>query len=232
MSNLVLWGHGQDDYQEMFDINLNDIAGRVLEYSSGPSAFNTDLHKKGKDCVSADPLFSLDDATLKSKVSLIFADMAEKITNDHDKFDFSKIGGLTRLLEKRQAGMKKFFKDFDLGLTQQRYLPLQTRTLPFDDFYFDLALSSHYFFGQIDNLDLNLHLQILKELARVAKEVRIFPLIDRHGGPSPFLGPVLLALQQENFGTEVRSVDYSLQSQGNAMLRIWAQTCPLGTKKA
>lgn len=102
--------------------------------------------------------------------------------------------------------------------------------MPFDNFSFDFALSSHYLFADLDDQDVEFHLKVIKELARVAKEVRIFPLIDRHNQPSPFLGPVLLGLQQENFGAEVREVAYHLQPSGNAMLRVWAQQCELDNK--
>ena len=59
----------------------------------------------------------------------------------------------------------------------------------------------------------------------MASEVRIFPLIDREGNTSEFLGPVLLQLQKENYGVEVREVNYHLHKAENAMLRVWAQKC-------
>ncbi|OJY02973.1 MAG: hypothetical protein BGO90_02450 [Legionella sp. 40-6] len=62
-------------------------------------------------------------------------------------------------------------------------------------------------------------------MARVAREVRIFPLIDKEGQTSELLGPVLLQLQKEQFGVEVREIDYHLHQAENAMLRIWAQKC-------
>lgn len=227
MSNLVLWGHHLDEYQEMFDLTPAHLAGSVLEYASGPSAFNVEMHQAGNQCISCDPMFTLDMDTFKTKSALIFADMQEKVGHELDKFDFSHYGNFERLIEKRRAGMASFFADYQLGKTEKRYLPTGEIALPFPDFSFDMALSSHYLFGDIDNLDVNFHIKIIKELARVAKEVRIFPLIDREGQASPYLGPVLLELQHDNYGVEVRSVPYSLQSQGNAMLRVWAQECPL-----
>ena len=227
MSNLVLWGHHSDEYQEMFDLSPDSLNGRLLEYGSGPSAFNAEVHQAGKQCVSCCPLFALDKDTLSSKAVLVFADMAEQVREERDKFDFSHYGSFEGLLEQRRAGMATFFADYELGKKEKRYLPIQDIILPFANFSFDLALSSHYLFGELENQDLDFHIAVIKELARVAKEVRIFPLIDREGQPSPFLGPVLLGLQQENYGTEVRNVNYLLQAQGNAMLRVWAQECPL-----
>lgn len=101
--------------------------------------------------------------------------------------------------------------------------------LPFDDFTFDFALSSHYLFTAVDShselMHTESHIQMIRELARVANEVRIFPVVDNAGQASPLLGPVLLGLQQAHYGVEVREVPCSLYPKGNVMLRVWAQVC-------
>ncbi|CEK09869.1 hypothetical protein [Legionella hackeliae] len=227
MRKLVLWGHHADEYQEMFSLADTDKNARILEYGCGPSAVNVELGKKGRQIISADPLFTLDKDTLYSKVELVFADMIARVIKDQDKFDFSFYGSLDALIEKRRKGMKQFFADYESGKKENRYYGVQNYTLPFDNFSFDFALSSHYLFADLDDQDVEFHLKVIKELARVAREVRIFPLIDRHNQPSPFLGPVLLGLQQENYGVEVREVTYHLQPSGNAMLRVWAQQCEI-----
>ncbi|WP_133130285.1 class I SAM-dependent methyltransferase [Legionella yabuuchiae] len=225
MRELVLWGHHVEEYREMFDLSWSDFDKRILEYGCGPSAINSELNESTNHVVSCDPLFTLDKSTLFTKVSLIFDDMVANVKQDQDKFDFSRYNGLESLIAKRRQGIQEFFADYEQGRVESRYVPVKDITLPFADFSFDVALSSHYLFADLDDQDVSFHLKVIKELARVAKEVRIFPLIDRDGQPSPFLGPVLLGLQQENYGTEVREVQYALQQQGNAMLRVWAQQC-------
>lgn len=225
MRKLVLWGNHVDEYQEMFDLSSEDLKGHLLEYGCGPSAVNSELNKMGQQIISCDPLFTLDKDTLYSKVSLIFADMAARVMRYQEKFDFSRYGSARLLMDERYEGMAKFFADYEQGKKEKRYLGVSEYKLPFADFSFDFALSSHYLFADLDDQDVDFHIKVIKELARVAKEVRIFPLIDRHGQPSPFLGPVLLGLQQENLGVEVREVSYHLQPTGNAMLRVWAQLC-------
>lgn len=101
-------------------------------------------------------------------------------------------------------------------------------SLSFPDFAFDLALCPDYLFTDEENQNVDFHLKQIHELARVAKEVRIFPLSDSQGFPSPLLGPVLLGLQQENYGIEVRDVTTFLHPKGSAMLRVWAQQCHVG----
>lgn len=225
MRKLVLWGHHVDEYLEMFDLSPEDMQGCILEYGCGPSAVNSELMKQGKSVVSCDPLFNLDKDTLYTKASLVFADMAARVIKNQKEFDFSRYGSPKLLMNERYEGMAKFFSDYEQGKQEGRYQGISEYALPFADFKFDLALSSHYLFADLDDQDVEFHLQVIKELARVAKEVRIFPLIDRHDQPSPFLGPVLLGLQQENYGVEIRKVSYHLQPSGNAMLRVWPQQC-------
>lgn len=103
------------------------------------------------------------------------------------------------------------------------YAPASHERLPFTDFTFDIALCPYSLFTAVQTVDGAM--QVIRELARVAKEVRIFPLSDTHGLPFPLLGPVLLGLNQENYGVEVRDVTTTFQPKGNAMLRVWAQQC-------
>lgn len=104
------------------------------------------------------------------------------------------------------------------------FSPSEEGVKAFDDFSFDVAICPYYLFTQT-SADLDFHLKVIRQLARVAKEVRIFPLIDKQGVLSPLLGPVLLGLQQENYGVEVRDVTSPLLQKENAMLRVWAQLC-------
>lgn len=225
MASLVLWGHHLDEYQEMFDLSEQLLQGRLLEYGSGPSAFNVEVAPLAKRRISCDALFNLDAATLKIKTQLIFAEKLEEVRIEKKYYDFSPYGSFDAFVKKRQQGMDTFFADYAQGLTAHRYQAINTVALPFNDFEFDLAISSHYFFAELENQDLLFHIHAIQELARVAREVRIFPLIDRYGTLSPLVGPLLLRLQNLNYGTEIRSVAYRLQPKENAMLRVWAQEC-------
>ncbi|KTD51232.1 hypothetical protein [Legionella quateirensis] len=225
MRKLVLWGHGVDEYREMFDLSDNEINSKILEYGCGPSAVNSQITQMNNQVVSCDPLFVLDKDTLYSKSVMIFSQMAEEIKSEQEHFDFSRSGSFDKLLAERKVGFEQFFADYIKGKTEGRYLGVTDYHLPFADFTFDFALCSHYLFADLDDQTVDFHLNVIRELARVAKEVRIFPLIDNDGQTSSFLGPVLLGLQQDNYGIEVREVAFHLQKSGNAMLRVWAQQC-------
>ena len=92
--------------------------------------------------------------------------------------------------------------------------------LPYNDFSYDLVLAEHVLFLDVEQYDIEFHIQSICELARVGKEVQIYPLVDHTEQPSPLLGPILLALHQENYGVEVKHEKYPI-------LRVWAQECLL-----
>ena len=155
----------------------------------------------------------------------------QQLESYQDMFDLSSDDLQTAILEYRSNnGVVRMGSHDELkkaGLQVVSIDPSIKYPLPFDNFTFDFALSAQYLFTKMDEQDVDFHLNILRELARVAKEVRVFPLIDSHGEPSPLLGPVLLGLNQEGYGVEVRNVDYQLHPKANAMLRVWARQCQL-----
>ncbi|GAH25802.1 unnamed protein product, partial [marine sediment metagenome] len=56
--------------------------------------------------------------------------------------------------------------------------------------------------------DVDSHLAAVEEMIRVAGEIRIFPLQDYQGEIASLVGPLMLALQQKNYGVEVKQVPY------------------------
>lgn len=227
MRESVLWGHHFSEYQQMFNFVDMDINSRILEYGCGATAVNAELHARHQTIVSCDPLFSLQNEKLNHTVLSTFEEAVQHLKNAKDQYDFSHYGSMEALIEQRREGIAECLADYEKGQMEKRYLPLDHEALSFKDFSFDYALSSHFLFSALEEQDVDFHLHCIRELARVAKDVRIFPLIDRSGQPSPLLGPVLLGLQQTNYAVEVHEVDYQLQLGGHAMLRVWARECPL-----
>ncbi len=227
MRKRVLWGHHVSEYQEMFDLSEQMLTGKLLEYGCGPSAVNAELHHAHQaEMVSVDPLFADTKISLESVAYEAFDARVSQVLKDPSQFNVESYGGMAAFLAYRREGMGLFFEDYEKGCGEGRYQVLSDDTmLAFNDFAFELALSSHYLFAGSNEQSIDMHLNAIRTLARVAKEVRIFPLLEREGKPSALLGPVLLGLQQANFGTEVREVRCGLYPEGNAMLRVWAQVC-------
>ena len=95
--------------------------------------------------------------------------------------------------------------------------------LPFVDDAFDLAPSSHLLFLYSDQLDLGFHIRALEEMLRVAAEVRVFPLLQTGGAPSPHVEGVVGAFSSRGMDATVEPVAYEFQRGGNRMLRARPQ---------
>lgn len=231
MRRLVLWGHHLDESIDMFDLSSKDLQKRFLEYASGATAFNAELTVLGGQCLSYDPWFAFEPLHLSQMIEQQFDARIREFQAQQQALDVSRYGGsFDQLITYRREGIATFLADYERGRLDGRYVanlsPHQVpQTLPFEHSSFDIALVAHAFFSDVPYQTIDDHVLMIEELARVAKEVRIFPLVDAQGIPSPCLGPVLLGLQQDNFGIEVREVSYHLQPKGHAMLRVWAKQC-------
>lgn len=227
MRKLVLWGHDLAEYCEMFELTQADLSSKILEVGSGPTAVNRQLTDKGGHIISCDALFGENEATLRQHSFAEFDFMVEQIKQNQSMFNWQTYGSLENFVAKRRQGVEAFLSDYESAKKEQRLVATSDYQLPFDDFAFELAVSSHFLFANIDNQDVDFHVNVIKQMCRVAKEVRIFPLIDRFANVSELLGPVLLMLQQANYGVEVKQVEYPLQQKGNAMLRVWPLQCDI-----
>jgi hypothetical protein len=79
--------------------------------------------------------------------------------------------------EVRLATMERFLLDYAGGVRDGRYVAAELPRLPFGDGAFDLALCSHLVFLYAEQLSLAFHVESVIEMARTAREVRIFPLL-------------------------------------------------------
>jgi hypothetical protein len=95
--------------------------------------------------------------------------------------------------------------------------------LPFEDFQFDLAISTYPFFSMKESHDSSL--QQLRELIRVAREVRLAPHLLEQEDVSKKLGPLMLVLQQEEVGVEVTPLSEKQGFAHAVMIKLWAQSC-------
>lgn len=225
--DIVLWGHGFEEYKRMFNLTEAELKLAILDCCGGPSSFNAVLTQQGGHVVSTDKLFALAKPELSQKIASVFTEMLETIELNRDRFTWNEICSPQELAADRQKNIKLFLNDFEKGIKECRYLADTPPDLPFKHYQFDLALCSHYFFANSPDQSVEFHVKAIKNLCDVAKEVRIFPLLDSKGEIPAFVGSVTQAFNQAGMGVEIKTVPYRFQAKGNAMLRVWAQTCEL-----
>ena len=204
----------------MFALTDSDLEGRILGCADGPASFNAGLTAQGGTVVSVDPLYRFSREGIRERIGQVFQTVLEETRKNAHEFMWTSITSIDHLGEIRRLAMEAFLEDYPRGLAEGRYLDCSLPDLPFQDKKFGLAVCSHYLFLYSPHLSLDFHLQSIRELCRVAREVRVFPLLELGAVPSRHLEPVMECLTREGYRVEVRTVAYEFQRGGNSMLRI------------
>ncbi len=220
LAQVVPWGRAFDEYLKMFDLSDRDLQCRILGCADGPASFNSVATKLGIDVTSCDPIYQFSREEIEERIRASFeAVMAQVHANEQD-YVWNEIRSPAHLADLRRAAMSEFLADYDAGKSNGRYICQGLPSLPFEDKEFDIALSSHFLFLYSGQLTLEFHQHAIREMCRVAKEVRIFPLLDLARCRSKFIDPVTTALVEAGYRVEIRKVPYEFLRGGNAMISI------------
>lgn len=220
------WVYSLLDYQQMFDLQEKDLNLSILDCPGGISSFNKEMRDLGHQVVSGDPLYHFSAAKMQEYANTIFHDHEAHLKAHPGKLKNQQ--EVDDIVARWHESEQMFLQDYEMGKDEQRYQAIELPSLPFADQEFDLALCSDLLFHSAVNQAFSPE-DLLNELCRVAEEVRVFPLMNDKGEMTDDLGRVMLVLQQENFGLEVREVPYRWVKGGNAMLRIWATKCAVSS---
>lgn len=222
LENVIPWGRSFDEYVKMFNLTPEELKLNILDCASGPASFNAEMTKQGYNVISCDPVYYFSVEEIKQRIQDTYSTVVNGLKANLDCYVWQDITSPDRLGEVRMTAMEKFLLDFECGLKEGRYLPHGLPVLPFNNFQFDLALCSHFLFTYSEKLLEEFHLAAIREMCRVAKEVRIFPLLNISGEVSPVLENVMNKLEMQGYSLEVKQVLYEFQKGGNQILKV----CP------
>jgi len=220
LQNIVPWGRTLEEYKKMFNLTEADLKSKIIGCGDGPASFNCQINEIGGSVVSIDPIYRYTKEQIKNRIDEVANDILEQIIANKDNFVWKDIKDAKELYTIRMEAMNKFLKDYELGKEEKRYIFGQLPKLPFNDSSFDIALSSHFLLLYSEHLDLEFHKKAILEMLRVAKEIRIFPIVDLHNKRSIHLDAIINMLKNRGLKTEVIKVDYEFQKGANEMLRI------------
>jgi len=218
LDQVVPWGRSFDEYCTMFKLTPSDLSGKILGCGDGPASFNAEATAKGHSVVSADPIYAFSAAEIAARIEDTRIKVMEQTRANKQSFVWNTFKTPNELEQFRLSAMDLFVKDFQSKDAGERYVTAELPKLPFEDNAFDMALVSHFLFLYSDKLDYDFHLPSILELLRVAKEVRIFPLIDLSGRLSDHLDPVISKLRENDIDVRTIKVGYEFQKGGNQML--------------
>ena len=221
LSSVVPWGRSYAEYVRMFALGDADLGGRVLGCGDGPASFNAGATRRGSRVISCDPLYQFDAGQIRQRIDETSGEvLAQARQNAHEFVWDEAIPDADALKTVRMAAMATLLEDYEQGRGEGRYVDAGLPSLPFAHRAFDLALCSHFLFLYSRQHDAAFHIQSMRELCRVAREVRVFPLLALGGQPSPHLEAVRQALTSDGHHVTVERVSYEFQRGGNEMMRV------------
>lgn len=220
LDKVVPWGRSYTEYVSMFGLAEADLGSHILGCGDGPAWFNAELTKRGGHTVAVDPVYMFDVEQIKNRLAETYETVMAQMRNNQNDYIWEVIPSIEALGEIRMSAMTSFLADFESGKQQGRYVAGELPSLPFENGKFDIALSSHFLFLYSAHLSAEFHLQALREMLRVARKVRIFPLLALDGSISPYLSLVSEEFASRGFDVQIVKVDYEFQRGGNQMLLI------------
>lgn len=219
LGGVVPWGRRFDEYEAFFA--LKDVApgAAILDAGGGPASFAVEAAARGLDVTAADPIYAFDGEAIGRRFEETAVAMRAGMRAASYRFNWSFYGSEERLHRRRRDALELFLADF-ARQGPRRYVPASLPELPFADGVFSLALSSHFLFLYGDDLDGAFHIAAVRELMRVAREARIFPLVNLDGRPSSHLPVVMRDLERDGFEPELVPVPFEFQIGATRMLRV------------
>lgn len=220
LEKVVPFGRSLDEYKNMFALSDSDLEKAIVGVGDGPASFNAEMSALGKPVISVDPLYVFRAVDIEKQFNAVVDNIIAQVKATPDDWVWSYHRSADGLKENRVRALRCFAADYEAGKADGRYVIGELPNLGFEDNKFQLALCSHFLFLYSDQLSYEFHLASVREMLRVATEVRIFPLLTLMLKKSPHLQRLIETLKAEGFIVKVEKVSYEVQRGGNEMLRI------------
>ncbi|SPE56608.1 SAM-dependent methyltransferase [Verrucomicrobia bacterium] len=199
LDHIVPWGRSYNEYYHMFSLAAQNLSGGVLDCGGGPASFTAELSACGHQAVSVDPIYAYSGSEIRARFEATAEPMLAQVRATPDDWAWSYHRDPDDLLAQRRAALESFLADYERGSRERRYIVGELPSLPFAAGSFRLAVCSHLLFRYSGLLSEAFHIESLRELCRVANEVRVFPLLTLRREPSPHLAGVRAALNAEGW---------------------------------
>ena len=205
------------EYCSMFDLTVDDLQRSILDCPGGAASFTAEARTMGADVTACDPVYGQYTTDELAALTSNETQRGNQYCRSHrEEYVWTFFAGPHEHAAVRMAAGRQFVSDYRSH--PERYVPGVLPHLPFPDRAFELVLSSHLLFSYADRLDLEFHRETVRELTRVGKEVRIFPLVAMGSIDYQHLEALLRLLKSDGIAVQVRRVDYEFQRGGNRML--------------
>ena len=213
------WGRSAAEYEAFFA--LSDVApsARILDCGSGPSSFVAEWSRNGRYVVAVDPIYRFSARDFLADFDSTAPQMLAGMRKARDRFKWDYYGSPEDVVQRRRDVLTAFIADFQAATRSGRYVSACLPELPFLSESFDLVLCSHLLFLYSAEFDSEMHLSFLREMLRIGREVRVFPLLDMDGKLSAHLEDTIQALRVSTH-VELVPLSFEFRSGDSKMLRL------------
>ncbi|WP_156040895.1 SAM-dependent methyltransferase [Chondromyces apiculatus] len=222
IGDIIISARPADDYLAQFALTEPDLLrGPVLDCPGGASDFGVHVRALGGRAVSVDPAYGVPPEHVDQRLRADFHRVTAWTATRPDRFPPGPDGRWQRL-PRWQSAAQTFLDDYrrDRDEATGHYLPALLPTLPFPDRAFALATSGFLLFTYPDHFDLAFHLRALRELLRVADEVRVHPLNDSARTPYPRLDALCDTLRADGVHVDTLAVESPTDRHDTHSLRL------------
>jgi hypothetical protein len=175
---VILLGRTFDEYTRMFALNEATLqSSHILDAASGVSSFCAEANARGYHVTASDRIYTLSPDEIEHKCSRDLENMIAQLAGITQNYVWDYFPDLDALRANREQAYRAFVEDY----RQQgdaRYITADYPKSNFAGGQFDLALVSHFLFLYDEQLDYDFHRRTLLELLRIARQVRLFPLVN------------------------------------------------------
>ncbi len=220
LDRIAFIGRTFREYFRIFDLDYGMLKGRVLDCPGGASSFAAECAKMGYDVRACDILYGIGPGRLIEKGSGDTAYALEQAYKVKDLYDWGSYGSAEEHAAERFHALKLFSEDFQGSGMGRRYIAGELPRLPFKDSSFSLALSSHFLFLYGDRMDFKFHLDCLRELLRVARHVRVYPLVGTDGKEYADMDGLLRELRASGAHARVRHTPFRFMQGADRILML------------
>jgi hypothetical protein len=218
LQNIVPWGRSFKEYEQMFNLSNDELKNKkILGCSDGPASFNAELTSMGGRVLSVDPIYRYGADEIRERINDVYPVIMAQLKKNKDDYIWSDARSPDELGDIRIQSMNIFLDDYTNN--SSRYIDASLPNLPFVDKEFDLALCSHFLFLYSNHIGQEEHTHSIKELCRVASEVRIYPLLSMEDNKrSKHIEHVINEMNKIGIESSFVSVKYCFQKGATEML--------------
>lgn len=212
------WIHTYEDYLNMFKLSDLDLNKRIIVYPADISNFAQIMNKNNNKVICLDEKYNYSLEEIRAYGNQRQIQLKEKLNHFHN------IHNKKQLCEKWEKVTQQFIDDYESGQTEGRYQFCEWNKLPEHNTIFELALCPRCPF-QHSQGDHQRPLELIHQLCQIAQQVRIFINISDHLSIEASLGPMMVILQQNNYGIQLHETNVNSPNPSTAMLEIWSREC-------